>query len=115
MKMMIRWYIGVTGYGRSTVSAGSKEQVPRVFSPTVTAEVQLLRVRRRRRRVKFSYHGYGRVPVTAGLICEVTVITSYGSTQDVEHLCGNKKQSLWFCGLQVLEERNTYTTLLKYT
>ena len=57
MKMIIRWYIGVTGYGRSTVSAGSKEQVPRVFSPMFTAEVQLLRVRRRRQRVKFSYHG----------------------------------------------------------
>ena len=56
MKMIIRWYIGVTGYSRSTVSAGSKEQVPRVFSPTVTAEVQLLRVRRWQC-VKFSYHG----------------------------------------------------------
>ena len=50
--------------------------------------------------------GYGRVPVTAGSICEVTVFTSYGSTQDDEHLCGNKKQSLWFCGLQVLKEHN---------
>ena len=35
--------------------------------------------------------GYSRVPVTAGSICEVTVITSYGNTQDDEHLCGNVK------------------------
>ena len=56
MKMINWWYIGVTGYGRSTVSAGSKEKVPRVFSPTVTAEVQLLWVWQWWH-VKFSYHG----------------------------------------------------------
>jgi activator of 2-hydroxyglutaryl-CoA dehydratase len=102
---IIRWYVGVTGYGRSTVSAGSKEQVPRVFSPTVTAEVQLLRVRRRRCE-NTVITGYGRGPVTAGSKCEVTVITGYGSTQDDEHLCGEKGTEPVVCTVTSAQRHN---------
>ena len=49
---------------------------------------------------------YSRGIVTAGSICEVTVITSYGSTQDDEHLCGETMNRACDSGLQVLEKHN---------
>jgi hypothetical protein len=86
--------------------------VPRVFSPTVTAEVRLLRVRRRGCESTV-ITGYGRDTVTAGSICEVTVITDYGSTQDDEHLCRNTmNRACDLVGYKCSKSTATYTTLL---
>ena len=94
------------GYRRSTVSAGSKEQVLRVFngygrSPVTASSTTTMCE-------STVITRYGRGIVTAGSICEVTVITSYRSTQDDEHLCGETMTWNRACdsGLQVLEKHN---------
>ena len=81
------------GYGRSAVSAGSKRWVP-------------------------SSKGYKQRSSYCEFKSEVTVITSssYGSTQDDEHLCEKREQSLWLdCSYKCSKKHDYGTYIFIYT
>ena len=80
------------GYSRSPVSAGSKFQISSKKIVRVTS----------------------RIPVTASSKskCESTVITGYGSTQDDEHLCRKREQSLCYAGYKCSKRAQLHTDIL---